>query len=593
MRQRQRRLDRFFHRLVNLARIAKAHLRLGRVHVDVDAFRRDIDEQQVGRLAATVQHVFVGRADGVADELVAHMAAVDVHVLLIGARARRGRRAGVAGDDQAAEVDAHRPALRHEAAAEHVAGPGAGVGAGPARDASAVVPEREGDVGPGQGVAAHGLEAMRQLGRLGLQELAPRRRGEKELAHLDAGAGRPRRRAELAAASVEPGRVRGLGGAAGERDLGDRGDGRERLAAKAHRRHAFQVGEGGDLARRVAAQGGRQLVGRNAVAVVFHDDAAHAAAGKPHDDGGGARVDRVVDQLAHHRRRPLDHLAGGDLAHQLAGQLADRPAQARLEDGIHGGIVGRPPRAKAGHPADGGAGDDGPTGGAMAGARRAVFIIAAMEMLLAAFDFVLHVDVHLANFVTAYGAWVYALLFAIIFVETGVVVMPFLPGDSLLFVVGAMCAVGLMSLPLVMALLWLAAVLGNQSNYAIGRHIGPRVFQWEDSRWFNRKAFDQAHAFYEKYGGITIVAARFMPFLRTFAPFVAGVARMTRSRFTAYDVSGGALWVLIVTGAGYLFGNIPWVKDNLDKIIWGAILIPGLLVFGAAWRARRKAALAT
>jgi membrane-associated protein len=213
-----------------------------------------------------------------------------------------------------------------------------------------------------------------------------------------------------------------------------------------------------------------------------------------------------------------------------------------------------------------------------------------MDVLAFVVDFVLHVDVHLTTFVRTYGTWVYALLFAIIFVETGVVVMPFLPGDSLLFVVGAMCAVGLMSLPLTIFLLWLAAVLGNQCNYAIGRHIGPRVFQWENSRWFNRKAFDQAHAFYERYGGITIVAARFMPFLRTFAPFVAGVAQMTRSRFTFYDVSGGLLWVGSLTLAGYLFGNIPWVKENLDKIIWAAILIPGLLVFLGAWRARRKQA---
>ena len=214
-----------------------------------------------------------------------------------------------------------------------------------------------------------------------------------------------------------------------------------------------------------------------------------------------------------------------------------------------------------------------------------------MELLSILLDFVLHVDVHLASFVSAYGAWVYALLFVIIFVETGVVVMPFLPGDSLLFVVGAMCAVGLMSLPLVMALLWLAAVLGDQCNYAIGRHVGPRVFQWEQSRWFNRKAFDQAHAFYEKHGGITIVLARFFPFIRTFAPFVAGVAQMTRSTFTLYNVGGGLLWVGSLTLAGYLFGNIPWVKENLDKIIWGAILIPGLLVIVGAWRARRKAAV--
>lgn len=213
-----------------------------------------------------------------------------------------------------------------------------------------------------------------------------------------------------------------------------------------------------------------------------------------------------------------------------------------------------------------------------------------MDIVSFLLDFILHVDVHLANFVATYGTWVYALLFLIIFVETGVVVMPFLPGDSLLFVVGALCGAGLMSLPLSIGLLVAAAILGNQSNYAIGRYFGPRVFQWENSRFFNRKAFDQAHAFYEKYGGVTIVTARFMPFLRTFAPFVAGVAQMTRSKFTFYDVSGAILWVGGVTTAGYLFGNIPWVKEHLDKIIWAAIIIPGLLVVFGAWRAKRRAA---
>ena len=215
-----------------------------------------------------------------------------------------------------------------------------------------------------------------------------------------------------------------------------------------------------------------------------------------------------------------------------------------------------------------------------------------MEIISVLIDFILHVDVHLANFVQAYGAWVYALLFVIIFVETGVVVMPFLPGDSLLFVVGALCGAGLMSLPLAMTLLIVAAVLGNQCNYAIGNYFGPKVFQWENSRFFNKRAFEQAHAFYEKYGGITIVAARFMPFLRTFAPFVAGVAQMSRAKFTFYDVTGALLWVGGVTTAGYLFGNIPWVKMHLDKIIWGAILIPGLLVMFGAYRARLKAASA-
>ena len=212
-----------------------------------------------------------------------------------------------------------------------------------------------------------------------------------------------------------------------------------------------------------------------------------------------------------------------------------------------------------------------------------------MEIVHFVLDFILHVDVYLRDFVQAYGSWVYVLLFIIIFVETGVVVMPFLPGDSLLFVVGALCGAGLMGLPLAIALLCVAAILGDQLNYTIGRHFGPRVFQWENSRFFNKNAFDQAHAFYEKYGGATIIAARFMPFLRTFAPFVAGVAHMTRSKFTLFNVVGGILWVAGLTIAGYVFGNIPWVQTNLDKIIWAAILLPGLLVFVGAWRARIKA----
>ena len=215
-----------------------------------------------------------------------------------------------------------------------------------------------------------------------------------------------------------------------------------------------------------------------------------------------------------------------------------------------------------------------------------------MEFAALIFDFVQHVDKYLEAFVQNYGAWVYALLFAIIFVETGLVVMPFLPGDSLLFVVGAMCGVGLMNYPLVMGLLVVAAVAGNQCNYSIGQFFGPKVFQWENSRFFNKRAFDQAHAFYERYGGVTIIAARFMPFVRTFAPFVAGVARMTRSRFTFYDVTGGVLWVCGIVTVGYLFGNMPFVKTNLDKIIWAMIFVPGLLVFMGAWRAKRKAAAA-
>lgn len=189
----------------------------------------------------------------------------------------------------------------------------------------------------------------------------------------------------------------------------------------------------------------------------------------------------------------------------------------------------------------------------------------------------------------SYGLWVYALLFLVIFIETGVVVMPFLPGDSLLFVVGAMCGVGLMNYPLSVGLLLAAAVLGNQSNYSLGRYFGPRVFKWEDSRLFNKAAFDRAHDFYERYGGITIVAARFMPFVRTFAPFVAGVAKMSRTRFTMFDVTGGTLWVVGIITIGYFFGNIPFVKANLDKIIWALILIPGLVILFGAWKSRRNA----
>ena len=211
-----------------------------------------------------------------------------------------------------------------------------------------------------------------------------------------------------------------------------------------------------------------------------------------------------------------------------------------------------------------------------------------MDTVMTLLDFILHVDRHLREFVDAHGGWVYALLFLIIFVETGLVVMPFLPGDSLLFVAGALAGAGLMNYPLLMGLLLAAAVLGNQTNYSIGRAIGPRVFGWEQSRWFNKRAFEQAHAFYEKYGGITIVVARFMPFLRTFAPFVAGVAVMTRRKFSFYDVTGGALWVGSLVSAGYLFGNLPWVAQNLSTIIWAMILIPGLVILLGAWRARRR-----
>ena len=213
-----------------------------------------------------------------------------------------------------------------------------------------------------------------------------------------------------------------------------------------------------------------------------------------------------------------------------------------------------------------------------------------MEFASFLIDFILHVDKHIAAFVQAYGAWVYALLFLIVFVETGLVVMPFLPGDSLLFVVGALCGTGVMSLPLAIVVLLIAAILGDQTNYLIGRYFGPKVFQWEQSRFFNKRAFNAAHEFYERNGGVTIIIARFMPFIRTFAPFVAGVAEMSRGKFTLYNVVGAFIWVVGITVLGYLFGNIPFVQTHLSKIIWAMIIIPGLIAIYGGWKASRQQA---
>lgn len=210
-----------------------------------------------------------------------------------------------------------------------------------------------------------------------------------------------------------------------------------------------------------------------------------------------------------------------------------------------------------------------------------------MDIALFLVDFILHIDKHLLILVRDFGPWVYVLLFLVVFVETGLVVMPFLPGDSLLFMVGALAAVGILSLPLAIAILLVAAIAGDQLNYSIGRFFGPKVFQWEDSRWFNRKAFNAAHNFYEKHGGITIILARFMPFVRTFAPFVAGVAEMNRGKFTLYNVVGALIWVVGLCVAGYLFGNIPLVQQHLSKIILAMILVPGLLALYGGWKASR------
>ena len=191
-------------------------------------------------------------------------------------------------------------------------------------------------------------------------------------------------------------------------------------------------------------------------------------------------------------------------------------------------------------------------------------------------DLFLHLDKHLAAVTATWGVWIYVLLFLIIFIETGLVAMPFLPGDSLLFVAGAIAAVGGMSLPGLMALLSIAAIAGDAVNYSVGKWVGNKVFAWENSRWFNKDAFNKTHAFYEAHGAITIVVGRFLPFIRTFTPFVAGVAQMTYPKFAFYNVIGGLIWVCGLTGIGFLVGNHPWVQANFSWVALALIVIPSL-----------------
>jgi membrane-associated protein len=187
--------------------------------------------------------------------------------------------------------------------------------------------------------------------------------------------------------------------------------------------------------------------------------------------------------------------------------------------------------------------------------------------------FFLHLDQHLDNLCRNYGAWTYAILFLIIFAETGLVVTPFLPGDSLLFAAGAISAGGALDPFLLFVLLFVSAVLGDAANYSIGKFLGPKVLKNENSRIFKKAYLDKTHAFYEKYGGKTIIIARFVPIVRTFAPFVAGVGTMTYRRFFAYNVIGGAAWVAICVYSGYFFGNLPFVKKNFELVILAIIFI--------------------
>jgi membrane-associated protein len=205
-----------------------------------------------------------------------------------------------------------------------------------------------------------------------------------------------------------------------------------------------------------------------------------------------------------------------------------------------------------------------------------------MELLVWFWDVVVHLDRHLAVFVAQHGAWVYALLFAIVFCETGLVVTPFLPGDSLLFVAGTIAAAGGMDIAAVMATLVAAALCGDNANYWIGRWVGPKVFHYEKSRWFNPLYLARAHAFYERHGGKTIVIARFVPIVRTYVPFVAGVGIMPYLRYLSFCVLGALVWVVSLCLAGYWFGNIPLVKNNLTIVILAIVLLsisPGIVAW--------------
>jgi membrane-associated protein len=199
-----------------------------------------------------------------------------------------------------------------------------------------------------------------------------------------------------------------------------------------------------------------------------------------------------------------------------------------------------------------------------------------MEFLQDLVEFVLHLDRHLLDLCTAYGTWVYAIIFAIIFCETGLVVTPILPGDSLLFAVGSLTAIGALDLPTSMIVLALAAVLGDTVNYWIGDYVGPKVFHQEHGWLLNKEYLLRTHRFYERHGGKTIVIARFLPIIRTFAPFVAGIGTMRYRRFLLFNVTGGILWVCVIVLAGHFFGSIPAIKNNFSLVIIALVLIPGI-----------------
>lgn len=211
-----------------------------------------------------------------------------------------------------------------------------------------------------------------------------------------------------------------------------------------------------------------------------------------------------------------------------------------------------------------------------------------MELITHFLEVLLHLDKHLLWLVGEYGTWTYLLLFLIIFCETGLVVTPFLPGDSLLFAVGALSANGILDVTWLFILLTTAAILGDTMNYWIGNLVGPKAFSQEQSRWFNKAHLERTHRFYERHGGKTIIIARFVPIIRTFAPFVAGIGKMTYSVFLMYNVVGALLWMVLVLFAGYFFGNIPWVKQNFSLVILGIIILSLLPAIIEIWRQRKE-----
>lgn len=203
-------------------------------------------------------------------------------------------------------------------------------------------------------------------------------------------------------------------------------------------------------------------------------------------------------------------------------------------------------------------------------------------------DFILHIDTHLLEFIGEYGNWIYAILFAIIFVETGLVVMPFLPGDSLLFAAGALAAsTGAMDPALIIIVLSIAAILGDSLNYQIGRYIGPRVFEI-DNKFIKQEHLLKTHSFFEKHGGKTIIFARFLPFFRTFAPFIAGASKMDYKFFFLFNVVGGILWIASLTLLGFMFGNIPFIKNNFTNLVFGIIILSILPAIFEFFRSKRK-----